>query len=389
MKHTPPSFSRIYQAALKFHIDQKLRPDPEVVKKIGTKARVADLAILDFAKLHEHILVMEILPSCPVKKQPALIRHAGNFFAAIVASASIGEEGKRDSTRLGKMIESLSVRTVELAAANRQLGLEIIQRKKVEMALRKSERDLLKSLEKSEVLKEQTRNLSRQILTAQEEERKKISRELHDVIAQALLGINVRLATLTIQAGKNNKELVRNIAMTQKMVTKSAEIVHQFARNLRPAVLDDLGLIPALHSFMKIFTTRTGIRTHLSVFSGIEKISAAKRTVLYRVAQEALNNVARHAQATLVKMMIQKEDKFVRMEIADNGCAFPAQKILMARGPKRLGLLGMRERIEMVGGRFEIDSKPGMGTKIIARIPVSKATQNKWRIDSAENLKKS
>ncbi len=116
-------------------------------------------------------------------------------------------------------------------------------------------------LEQSDHLQEQLRRLSRQILSAQEDERKKISRELHDVIAQTLTGINVRLATLKKEAALNTKGLDRNIARTQRLVEKSVDIVHQFARELRPAVLDDLGLIPALHSFVKIFSKRTGIRT--------------------------------------------------------------------------------------------------------------------------------
>ena len=148
----------------------------------------------------------------------------------------------------------LSQRTVELAASNLELQLEIAQRKAAEAALKKSEHHYSQLLEQSDRLQEQLRQLSRQILSAQEEERKEISRELHDVIAQTLTGINVRLAALNKEAAINTKGLDRNIARTQRLVEKSVDIVHQFARELRPAVLDDLGLIPALHSFMKNFT---------------------------------------------------------------------------------------------------------------------------------------
>jgi len=385
MKRPSAGFPKLYQAALHSHLAQKSRPDPQVVEQIGSDFKAGGIPMLDFAKLHERLLVEEILESCPPMKRGALIRRAGNFFAAAVAAAIAEKGGKRDAARLRKTIESLSGRTVQLAAANRQLALEIIQRKEVETALRKSERGLLKSLEKSEALKEQLRGLSRQILSAQEEERKKISRELHDVVAQALLGINVRLATLKTKAGINTAGLARQIALTQKMVTKSADIVHNFARNLRPAVLDDLGLIPALHSFMKSFTTDTGVRTQLTAFAGVEQLNAAKRTVLYRVAQEALNNVSRHAQATHVALTIRKEAKSVLMEVCDDGCSFQVEKALRARRAKRLGLLGMRERVEMVGGQFAIESEPGMGTKIIARIPVNKTTEKKWASRSVES----
>ena len=303
----------------------------------------------------------------------------------MIAASGVEIEGARDAARLQKSIKSLSVRTVELAASNRLLGLEITRRKKVETALRKSELKLSNSLEKSELLKEQARGFSRKILAAQEQERKKISRDLHDVIAQALIGVSVRLATLKTEAGIDSREIARNIDLTQKMVKKSAAIVHQFVRELRPTLLDDLGLIPALHSLMKNFTTSTGVRTHLTFFEGIEQFNAVKRTVLYRVAQEALSNVARHAQASNVEVTIRRETKSVIMEVSDDGCSFHVERFLLARSSKHLGLLGMRERVEMVGGFFEIESAPGSGTKIIARIPVSKATDRRWQADLAES----
>ena len=201
------------------------------------------------------------------------------------------------------------------------------------------------------------------------------------MIAQALLGVNVRLGALKTEAGINTKGLDRNIALTRKMITKSAGIVHQFARDLRPAMLDDLGLIPALYSFMKSFTTRTGVRSHLTAFEGVENLSAPKRTVLYRVAQD----VTRHAHASRVEVSIRREAKFVSMEVSDDGRSFEIQPLLLARGTKCLGLLGMRERVEMVGGSFEIESAPGKGTKVIAHIPFSKANERKWRDESIEN----
>jgi PAS domain S-box-containing protein len=259
-----------------------------------------------------------------------------------------------------------------LAASNQELSLEIAQRKAVEVALKKSERHYTQLLEKSDLMQEQLRWLSRQILSTQEEERREISRELHDVIAQTLTGINVRLAALAKEASVNTTGLDRNIARTQKLVEHSVEIVHRFARELRPAVLDDLGLIPALHSFMKNFTTRTGVRTHLTAFAGVEELETAGRTVLFRVAQEALTNVARHAKASRVEVSIQKLPDGICMKITDDGKSFQVERTLHANNGKRLGLLGMRERLEMVGGKFNVESVPGKGTTIIAQIPFGK-----------------
>jgi signal transduction histidine kinase len=229
-------------------------------------------------------------------------------------------------------------------------------------------------LEKSDRLQEQLRQLSRQILSAQEDERKKISRELHDVIAQTLTGINVRLAALKKEAAINTKGLDRNIARTQLLVEKSVNIVHEFARELRPAVLDDLGLIPALHSFVKLFSKRTRIRVHLKVFAEVEQLDIARRTVLFRVAQEALTNVSRHAHASRVEVSIQKLANGICMKIKDDGKSFEAERMMRSRGRKHLGLLGMRERLEMVGGHFDVASARGDGTTITARIPSGNGT---------------
>jgi len=152
-------------------------------------------------------------------------------------------------------------------------------------------------------------------------------------------------------------------------VEKSVSIVLRFARELRPAVLDDLGLIPALHSFMKSFSARTGIRTRLTAFAGVEQLESARRTVLYRVAQEALTNVGRHAQASQAQVKIQKLDGAIRMKIKDNGKGFQAERLSRGKKHQRLGLLGMRERVEMVNGNFTVESAPGKGTTIQAQIP--------------------
>ena len=222
-------------------------------------------------------------------------------------------------------------------------------------------------------MQEQLRLLSRQLMSAQEDERKMISRELHDQIAQTLTGINVRLASLKTESTLNHKGLQRKISSTQRLVEKSVDIVHRFARDLRPTVLDDLGLIPALHSFMKNFTTRTGVRASLTTFTmKIDELDAARRTALFRVAQEALTNVARHARASRVEVSIQKLPDCVCMKIKDDGKSFNVDRALHANGGKHLGLLGMRERLEMIGGKFVVESAPGKGTTILAQIPLGK-----------------
>ena len=261
-----------------------------------------------------------------------------------------------------KKAEESERRLAVLAATNQKLEEEVLLRRVVEEALRRSGEEQVRLLERA-------RQLSRQVLHAQEAERKRISRELHDEIAQALVSVSVHLSALTHEASGDSRQLAKKIAQTQRLVEKSVDAVHQFARDLRPTALDDLGLIPALHAFMKEFTKRTGVLCQLTAHAAHAKLRVVERTVLYRVAQEALSNVARHARASRVTVKIQRQANTLRMTIHDDGRSFSVQRLLQAGGTKRLGLLGMRERLEMVGGSLGIESKRGEGTTITATIP--------------------
>ncbi len=271
-----------------------------------------------------------------------------------------------------KQAEETKRRIAALAASNQKLEQEIIHRQKTEEALSLSEQEARKHLQQSRAMQEELRLLSRQVLTSQEDERKRISRELHDVIAQILTGINVRLAALAKEAATNTKHLDRSIASTQKLVSESVDIVHKFARELRPAVLDDFGLVPALQSFLENFIASTGIRASLTAFAGVKELSTEGRTVLFRVVQEALTNVIRHAQASRVELIIEQCGKNICLKIKNDGQAFQVEKILHASVNKRLGILGMRERVEMIGGTFTIISAPGHGTTVQVEIPFNK-----------------
>jgi signal transduction histidine kinase len=256
-----------------------------------------------------------------------------------------------------------------LAKGNRRLEREITRRRAGEIAIIKGREEYQQLFVQSQVMQRKLRLLARQILSAQEEERKEISRELHDEVVQTLVGINVQLSALSRGASAGMHKLKAKIARTQRLVENSVNEVHRFARELRPAVLDDLGLIPALHAYCKNLAARKKIKVQLTAFAGVEALENARRAVLYRVSQEALTNVIRHAQATHVSVSIAELGDTIRMEIADNGKSFAVEKTLLAKNNKRLGLVGMRERIEMIGGTLCIISIPGEGTTIRAEIP--------------------
>ena len=280
----------------------------------------------------------------------------------------------QDNHRLQVWVKKEVVRNDLLRS---MLKTETLKRKQVELALHKSERHHILLLAQSRQMQEHLRHLTHKILTAQEDERREISRELHDEIAQTLTGINVRLANLKREAVVNAKGLKGKIAGTQRLVQKSVKIIHLFARKLRPALLDDLGLIPALNSFINGMSERTRIPIKLTTFPELQNLDVTKRTVFYRVAQEALTNVARHAEAKLVHVIFSNRRKSVLMEVKDNGKSFNVQYVLLAKGKKHLGVLGMRERVEMVGGAFKIDSAPGRGTLVSAEIPTAHGAKSK------------
>ena len=269
-----------------------------------------------------------------------------------------------------KSAEEARGRLDVVTASNRKLEQEIIRRKALEQALKLSE--------------QQSRHLSREILLAQEEERKRISRELHDTVLQTLVGISVHLASLTPKPADNPTSLRRKIAQTQLLVEKSLATVHRFAVELRPTVLDDLGLIPALHTFMKDFMKRTGVRARLTAYAAVNQLPLDQSAVLYRVALEALNNVAIHAQASAVEVQIKKLPDWICLTITDDGKSFDVKRVLRTKGKGRLGLLGMRERLQMIGGKFSIKSPPGHGTTVTARIPATTESKEKAVKGSSE-----
>ncbi len=271
-----------------------------------------------------------------------------------------------------KQMEAAQRRIDLLASTNRRLGVEIVRREAVESALQQSEQRARQLLEESRQLQRNLRQMSHRILQVQESQRKEISRELHDKICQLLLGIRVHLAVFTRAAAIDPQGIRRRVAPLHRLVESSVRTVRQFSRDLRPAMLDDLGLVPALRAYIAEFPKRKGREIRFAAIADVEDLDNDKRTVLYRVAQEALTNVARHARAKVVNVRIRRTRGGVVLEIADDGKAFDVGRLGSAKWSHHLGVLGMRERVEMVGGRFSVKSAPGRGTTIRAEIPLGK-----------------
>jgi PAS domain S-box-containing protein len=268
-------------------------------------------------------------------------------------------------------IRDITVRKLaeDMFRQNEKLSMDIRRSKVVEEDLRAKRKEQSRVLRQTRLQERQLRELSHGIMQAQEEERKRISRELHDVIAQALVSINLHLSVLAQDSAAVPESLKQQIGKTQLLVQKALQIVHEFARELRPTMLDDLGLIPALQEYMQRFMEDTGIRVTLEAFAKIDQFTSAVRTVLYRVAQEALTNVARHSKASSAEVSIETLADVVRMTIKDNGQGFQVSGKAGSRRKNRLGLIGMRERVELIGGTLQVLSAPGGPTTIRVEIP--------------------
>jgi signal transduction histidine kinase len=301
------------------------------------------------------------------------VRQAATFFlSALTPIEKTHRVAMESNGRMERLSGAMRLRGGDLVAVRQLLRGEIARRRSAEQALKKAAEHYTELLGKSRRMQEHLRDLSHKILATQETERERISRELHDEVGQTLTGINVILATLNRETTLSSKGLKQKIAATQRLVERSMLTVHRFARELRPPLLDDLGLIPALHAFMKSFTKRTRIRVDFKTFAEVEQLSPEKRTALFRVAQEALTNVLKHAEASVVNVTILREKGIVRMEVTDNGKSFDVRRVMFARRITRLGLLGMRERMEMVGGTLTVESERGRGTIVRAAVPFRK-----------------
>jgi len=269
-----------------------------------------------------------------------------------------------------KNAEAAQRRIDVLSTSNAKLTKEIVQRQAAEDALHRTQQKQILLLEQSKKQEELLRDMSHRILSAQEEERKRISRELHDVISQNLIGINVSMDTLSKgDPAAFPRNFQRKITTTRQIVETAVDRIHHFCRELRPAMLDDLGLIPALQALLERFLEETGIRSSLTAFAGVERSDGVVLTALYRVAQEALANVARHAHASHVAVNVTATGDGIQMEIQDDGEGFEGAGKDFAARTGRLGLLGMKERIEMAGGGFQIESLKGQGTTVRAVFP--------------------
>lgn len=239
---------------------------------------------------------------------------------------------------------------------------DITERKRNEDELRRQRQQLVES-------ETRLRELAEFLQTVREEERARIARELHDEMGQALTALRIDLGWLRGKCQPLGTPTVERVGTALGVVEHSIVSLRRISEDLRPAMLDSLGLAAAVEHHVAKFSERTGIACRLSMNREEFELDDRLATTVFRIVQETLTNVARHAGASEVTVRIDEVDDGIRLTIQDNG-----RGISDAKDKKTFGLLGMRERIAMLGGRLEIHSRPGKGTRIAGWLPHQKAT---------------
>lgn len=267
------------------------------------------------------------------------------------------EEGDRNlRTSLGW------IATVAVTMGAVVAGLTLFQMWKLERQSAASESEL--------------RSLSERLRTTQEHERKYLSRELHDQVGQMLTGLRMQLTALGRMKSVAGADFEAALERAKTDVEQTLQVVRNIAMLLRPSMLDDLGLSPALNWLAKEVARSSGIEIRREIDPRVDQLSDSQSTCVYRVVQEALTNAARHSQARTVDLRVAAEDGWIRVKVTDDGIGFdPA---LEKR--KGLGLLGMEERVRELGGRLQLTSRPGSGTSLEIYLP-EPSTPEKSRDD--------
>jgi signal transduction histidine kinase len=231
---------------------------------------------------------------------------------------------------------------------------DITLRKQAETALRNSEKEL--------------RALAGSLITAQEDERRRVARELHDDVTQRLALLSIDIGKLAAGIPSSVKEIETRLRSFQQQTLQVSNDLRRLSHGLHPSVIEDFGLSIALEEFCEEFANSQGINLRFDGPAADEELSAEAASCLYRIAQECLRNAAKHAGATEVQVGLTVKDRNMELVVRDNGAGFPVD---LGRANSGLGLVSMKERIRMANGTLFIISQPGQGTEIVASVPLS------------------
>jgi PAS domain S-box-containing protein len=276
-------------------------------------------------------------------------------FAKLTRDTTEIREKAEAQTKAKELLElRVAQRTAVLTRVNDEMRTEIAERQRAEEQLRES--------------RDQLRALAARLQSVREEERTYIAREIHDELGQACTAIKMDLALIGRKLTKGQTGLHDKVKSGMQLVDSMIVTLRRIASELRPRTLDDLGLPAALEAHAQEFENRTGI--HCSVILPPEPLTldTDRSTAIFRIFQESLTNVARHAHATRVEARLQRENDRIIFQVFDNGTGFDPE---VAKARKSLGLIGMQERALLLNGEFKTEGAPGAGTTMTLTIPLS------------------
>lgn len=321
------------------------------------------------------LLILGYFWSPVLPESPAGIAIPNRLFGIVLIWVSVWF--KLERLRIQETLERLNSeleirvreRTQELEKTNQALQAEIREREKTEQVLRAHEAALEQSQEALQRSQEDLEQLAGDLLTAQEDERRRIAHDLHDDINQrlALLALDVR--GMEQKATSEADWMKAGLQSLLQRTVQLSDDIRTMAYQFHPTILDDLGLHTALQHLVDDFSTRTGVKTVLVCQELPSALRDDSATVLYRVVQESLNNIAKHARACRAEVELTIDDQTLNLSIRDNGNGFDLES--SGRHRKGMGLMNMKERVRSVQGTFDLWSEPGRGTCVCVTVPMS------------------
>ena len=266
---------------------------------------------------------------------------------------------RRDAKPLDVSLSMALIRDERQHYYYRSIWRDVTDRKRAEAALRRKQAELERS-------RAELQALAGRLLTAQDDERRRISRELHDDVNQRLAMLTLDVESLQARAPRSPRATAERLAVIRDRLVELSDDVHGLAYGLHPSVLDHLGLKAALRSHVSDLRRRESIRIDLHVGDAVERLRPDVAACLYRVAQAALRNVVKHARASRAAVELEPAAGGIRLSVSDDGVGFA----VAARSSEGLGIVGMQERVRLAGGRFSLTSRVGEGSRVAVWVPL-------------------
>ena len=316
---------------------------------------------LNYASFGFGIYGLSQLLVSPLAMFPAQVINNETFFSTTGIPPEIIRAAMALTITFGlvRATHTIEVERQKQFSVEREARIEALERVKEEMAARE----------------EMRRDLLRHTVQAQEDERARISRELHDETAQVLSAFSLGLATLNNKLDEERSDLIPTIDHLQNLGKDMSQGIYRLVHDLRPAQLDDLGLVPAIQNLIGRECCKMELDVALDVEGTSKRVDPLIETVLFRVAQAALTNVARHAQTQQANVSISFEENLIALKITDNGVGFNTKGPFIP--PSGWGIAGMRERVEAVNGKFILKSSLEKGTSIEINVPKTSTREDR------------